>query len=247
MNKFIKIPKTKIFERLIIIILLISLGFLLIRENYASRIINRFEGGEFVYTYDKNPNFFKETELYDYYKEKGNVVMLGNSITYQCRWDELLQRHDIINQGIGSDITEGFLQRMKYVFKTEPKVCFVMGGINDLSRNISSIKINSNIEKIIDTLQSRDIEPVVYSILFVSKKHEKNNPTLNSRVKETNKLLRQTSINKGIDLIDLNKLMGNNNSLKEEYSYDGVHLNGIGYQKWGEIIDPIIKRKLGES
>ena len=98
MNKFIKIPKTKIFERLIIIILLISLGFLLIRENYASRIINRFEGGEFVYTYDKNPNFFKETELYDYYKEKGNVVMLGNSITYQCRWDELLQRHDIINK-----------------------------------------------------------------------------------------------------------------------------------------------------
>ena len=125
MNKFIKIPKTKIFERLIIIILLISLGFLLIRENYASRIINRFEGGEFVYTYDKNPNFFKETELYDYYKEKGNVVMLGNSITYQCRWDELLQRHDIINQGIGSDITEGFLQRMKYVFKTEPNNLFI--------------------------------------------------------------------------------------------------------------------------
>ena len=59
MNKFIKIPKTKIFERLIIIILLISLGFLLIRENYASRIINRFEGGEFVYTYDKNPNFLQ--------------------------------------------------------------------------------------------------------------------------------------------------------------------------------------------
>ncbi|ALJ04475.1 hypothetical protein APS56_04670 [Pseudalgibacter alginicilyticus] len=234
-------------KNLIIITLLFVLGFVLIREKYVSRIFDRLTREKYIHTYDKNINFKRELELYENYKKKGKVVMLGNSITYQCRWNELLQRHDIINQGIGADVTDGFLQRMKYVYKTEPKVCFIMGGINDLFGNISSIKINYNIEKIIDTLQSKNIEPIIYSILFVSKKYEENHPTLNMRVKETNKLLKQTCLNKGIDYIDLNKFMGNDDYLREEYSYDGLHINGKGYKKWGEIILPIIKKKVDKD
>ena len=37
--------------------------------------------------------------------------MLGNSNTYGVDWVELLDREGIINRGIGSDITEGFLNR----------------------------------------------------------------------------------------------------------------------------------------
>jgi lysophospholipase L1-like esterase len=31
------------------------------------------------------------------------------------------------------------------------------------------------------------------------------------------------------------------NALNKEYTYDGVHLLGVGYEKWGKLIMPIIE------
>jgi lysophospholipase L1-like esterase len=41
--------------------------------------------------------------------------------------------------------------------------------------------------------------------------------------------------------IDINTTLSNGNALNEEYTYDGVHLFGSGYNKWKMLILPIIK------
>ncbi|MFT4019161.1 MAG: hypothetical protein QM668_19515 [Agriterribacter sp.] len=40
------------------------------------------------------------------------------------------------NRGIGSDVTEGYINRINDIFELEPKICFIEGGVNDLARNI---------------------------------------------------------------------------------------------------------------
>ncbi len=78
--------------------------------------------------YRDNPKYVQEMNLYKCYQKTGLAVMLGNSITYRINWNELLNRSDIINRGIGSDTTAGFLSRLEYVIAPNPKVVFLMGG-----------------------------------------------------------------------------------------------------------------------
>ncbi|PID27048.1 MAG: hypothetical protein CR982_06980 [Candidatus Cloacimonadota bacterium] len=124
----IKVKAGKRFLIVSNIILLFILVFIIIREDYPLRVYKRFYNQfDMRKEYQKNCEYTKEIDLYKQYNKKGNIVMLGNSITYGVNWNELLNRNDIINRGIGSDTTEGFLSRMEYIYKAEPKICFIMG------------------------------------------------------------------------------------------------------------------------
>ena len=52
-------------------------------------------------------------------------------------------------------------------------------------------------------------------------------------------LVQYASENK-IDYIDLNSVVSKNDVLQDEYTTDGVHLTLEGYQKWTELINPLL-------
>ena len=220
---------------IIIIILLILLIFISIKERYVQRIVARFsykKGGE---SYFENINYKNETSLYKYYHKQGNIVMLGNSITYRVNWNELLDRNDIINRGINNDITEGFLNRISDIVNVNPKICFIMGGVNDIRRGVAPLIVKTNIKKLIGILQNNKIKPVIFSILYVADTHP-DYYKVNAKIKQANELIKETCKNTNTAFIDLNEKLGNNNILRKEYSLDGLHLTGLAYQKWGEVI-----------
>ena len=45
-----------------------------------------------------------------------------------------------------------------------------------------------------------------------------------------------------IDFVDINELLSIEGSLREEFTYDGVHLLGPGYAKWRDKILPVISK-----
>src|ERR671913_427456 len=47
--------------------------------------------------------------------ERGQIVFLGNSITEAGQWDKLTGNGNIINRGIGGDVTFGVLQRLNEI------------------------------------------------------------------------------------------------------------------------------------
>ena len=234
-------------KRILIVTNLITIGllfFVVFKEKYPQRIITKFSYQDTpVYDFQNNRQYNKEVGLFQIYKKKGNVVMLGNSITYRCDWNELLNRNDIINRGIDSDITEGFLNRIEYVINVEPKICFIMGGVNDILQRIDPFIINSNLEKISKTLIKNNIEPLLFSILYVAEDFP-NFKRINIKIKETNLLISQSCNKNKIEYINLNEKLKNKGVLLKDYSFDGIHLTNLAYMKWGEIIDPIIERKL---
>ena len=160
--------------------------------------------------YLKNRLYNAQTELYDVYKtQSATIIMLGNSITYGVNWNELLGRTDVVNRGIGSDNTFGYLKRLHYVYRLNPKICFIMGGINDIYSDIPVDIAFKNYKNIIDSVRTRKILPIIQSILHVTAKFRKA-VEKNPEVEKFNNLLKKYAIENGIEFIDIDSKLSEN-------------------------------------
>lgn len=170
---------------------------------------------------------------------KNEIIFLGNSITDQCEWHELFSNLNIKNRGIGGDDTDGILERLNEITESKPLKIFIMIGTNDLAYSKTVDNIIDNYKKIIERIKSSSPETKIYiqSILPVDDAIHNTRPNpdiikINDQLKiiaEQNKLVY-------IDLFSIFKT--DDNKLSPEYSFDGLHLNGKGYQHWkNEIIE----------
>ncbi|MDH3251877.1 MAG: GDSL-type esterase/lipase family protein [Ignavibacteria bacterium] len=189
-----------------------------------------------------NRNYRLQTELYEVYRtDSATVVMLGNSITFGVQWNELMGRSGIVNRGIGSDVTEGFLHRLEYVYRLHPALCCIMGGINDIYNDIPVDSIFSTYALITRELRGHDITPVIQSTLYVSPRW-KRAAEKNRDVIALNRLLETYAREEGIDYLDLNDVLSADGVLKDEVTYDGVHLNALGYRLWRDRLETMLKK-----
>jgi lysophospholipase L1-like esterase len=169
--------------------------------------------------------------------------MLGDSITEGANWNKIFGRTDISNQGIGEDTTEGFVNRLEYIYQLNPELCFIMGGINDLGKNIPINNVFNNIKTIVKELDEHNIKAIIQSTLYVSKKWpfwEKRNKD----VMELNFLLEKYCLENDIEFININHVVSKDETLEEMYTNDGVHLLENGYEKWKELIIPMLEKYL---
>lgn len=175
------------------------------------------------------------TDMFDnsYSSTQAEIVMLGDSITHGVNWNELMDKNVIVNRGIGGDITKGFLNRMENIIEINPKKVFLMGGLNDINRNIPISKIYRNYINIIEKLKENHITPLIQSTLYTAKsKANTREVYLNKKIKILNEKLQNYAAEKNIEFIDLNKHLSENETLKNKYTLDGYHLNAQGYSLW---------------
>lgn len=219
----------------LVIILAVHGNFVKKSEEYIKKELDARD----EYTYDMNPVYQRETEKFMLFDKQADIVMLGNSITAQIDWNELLKRKDIVNRGISGDITEGMLKRIRSVLKAKPKYCFFMGGINDITRRVSYDKTLNNIIQIADTLKANGIKPIIQSVLYTEGKFfscEYNNPI----VTRLNKDLVKFCTENDIIFLDLNEYLSEDSKLRSEFTDDGLHLNSNGYAAWGRILEEFL-------
>jgi len=167
------------------------------------------------------------------------IVMIGDSITDRGLWCELINRNDITNRGISGDTTSGVLDRLDNL-NINLKQAFIMIGINDLLRGKNTNYVFSNYKKIIMKLKNIGIKPVIQSTLYI----RSSTKIINQMVKKLNNLLREYAKKNKIQFIDLNIKLAPNEILLEEYSLDGLHLNGKGYVEWSKILKNYIIKPL---
>jgi lysophospholipase L1-like esterase len=224
-----------ILTNIITVILLIAVSF---RYGVPQKLLDRLEIISLPIAYDYKTEIYinRITEFSKLKNGNIKIVMLGDSITAGIDWNELLNRTDVSNQGIGEDTTEGFLNRLEYIYKINPEICFIMGGVNDLGKNIPIGTIMQNIKTIAKTLTDHNITVIIQSTLYVSTEW----PFWKKRNKDINKLneeLKKYCNEEGLIYMDINESVSENNILKGEYTNDGVHLLRNGYEAWkGKII-----------
>jgi lysophospholipase L1-like esterase len=169
--------------------------------------------------------------------EKFTTMMLGDSITDEGLWDELLNNDTIQNRGISGDTTDGVLERLNPMGKNIEKV-FIMIGVNDIMRGKSVDEIYSNYLRIIQVFKEKDIKIHIQSTLYIG---ESRKADFNPKVEELNKRLEKYASENKITFINLNPIFAPNKVLKKEFTFDDLHLNGSAYKLWSQEIKLFLK------
>ncbi len=173
----------------------------------------------------------------DTISQSSPIVMVGNSITHHGDWKNVLNREDVTNWGIPGYTTGQIAWTLKHVIALHPRVCFLEGGINDLTLGISPRRVFQNQVGVIDTLLAHGIIPVVQSTIYQYQSSDDN-----KRVMKVNKLLKNYCGKHAVDYLDVNSVLSSGSELKQELTTDGTHLQPRAYALWAELINGELKK-----
>jgi len=171
-----------------------------------------------------------------------DLVFLGNSITFWAAWSELVpsQKH-LKNRGIPGDNSFGVLERLDGILSGRPRMIFLMIGINDLAQGIPENVLLNNIKRIIK--RSKDKSPktalIIQSILPTNKSFNQliNHYKVQDRLPIINEQLKTIAEEYKVVYLDLYPHFINADGLlKEEFTWDGIHLTLAGYQQWVKVL-----------
>lgn len=188
----------------------------------------------------------QRASLFEYLPiSSSDIVMLGNSLTDGGEWSELLNNKHVKNRGIVGDILQGYIERLEPVLKGKPKKIFILGGVNDVSHDVSADSIARVTEKLILLIKERCPNTKIYlqSLLPFNTEVQmwKNLKGREQVVKDANVLLEQVAKRMGVTWINLYPLYDDGTGkLRRELTNDGLHLLGPGYLMWRDAIKPYI-------
>ncbi|MDR1956335.1 MAG: GDSL-type esterase/lipase family protein, partial [Treponema sp.] len=232
-----------LFTNVITLIFLLIVAF---RYQVPQKVLNKLGIMDFPISNIFPGYSTKNIESLTYDRDKFDIVMLGDSITNLVNWNEILHNKGIANLGIGGDSTEGVLNRLSDVYLLNPKMCFVMIGINDFQGNRSVEDVIQNYRKIVQEIKQHNIKVIIQSVLHLGEnyyinhiggKDKKDWKKINGKVKRLNEELKIIAKEYDVEFIDINASLSANNILETPYGDEsGLHLSLLGHQKWAEII-----------
>lgn len=196
-------------------------------------------------TYRPNNYKLKVEQFASYPNSSNDIIFLGNSITANVDWNELLERNDVKNRGISGDITFGVLERLSEVTEGKPAKVFILIGINDISRNIPDSIIARNHRLIVSRIKAESPRTKIYFQTLLPVNNEftqfKNHYNKDEHILFVNNELRKLAEKEKITLIDLYPhFLNANKKLDNKFTQDGLHLTAAGYKVWKDILAPYL-------
>jgi lysophospholipase L1-like esterase len=178
-----------------------------------------------------------------------HVVLLGDSITEGFKVDKWFPFRRVLNRGIGSDIIgvardsddkRGVIQRLdSSVFDCGASHVFLLIGINDFGDDRTVEVMADGYRTILKTIKERRPETVVHvqSLMPARGAHTRHQEKILKFNTELQRLAREFDF----PYVDLHSLLKDSKGeLKEECTYDGLHLNDQGYSIWKKEVDRIM-------
>lgn len=166
------------------------------------------------------------------------VVFLGDSITQGGLWDEWFPDVAVLNRGIGGERTDQVLRRLDTAIN-EPTAVFLLIGTNDIMALKPLDEIARNVAAILDGIERRAPGTPVFvqSVMPRGAAYRDEVRALNRRYVD---LVAQRPDH--VRYVDLwPALETGDGVLNPEFSRDRLHLNGLGYQAWTGLLEPLIR------
>ena len=185
-----------------------------------------------------------KTNLFDKLpKSAYEIIFLGDSLTEQGEWVELLGNPHLKNRGISGDTTKGILKRLDKIVESHPLKIFLMIGINDLLNEKKNVtQIASNYQKILENIKfNAPITQVFVQSLLPINSEKFKIKIDNDNIVELNCEIQELSKTFSCKYVDLYKeFVNGQKQLDSQYTLDGVHLSGQGYLLWKKVIEKYI-------
>lgn len=182
---------------------------------------------------------------------ESRVVFMGNSIT--IGWlkfcPDFFEGKPYINRGISGQTTPQMLVRFRQdVINLKPSVVVILAGTNDIAGNTgfsSNEMILDNLISMSELAKINNIRVVLCSVLPVFDYPWRKGLDPAEKIVNLNKMIREYALQNNIIYLDYFTPMANEqNGLKNEYSYDGVHPNEAGYRLMGPLAEAAIVKSL---
>lgn len=179
-----------------------------------------------------NTMWQERRDQFKLFGRQAEVVMIGDSITQSGHWRDIFPEAKIANRGIKGDRTDDILRRMDTILSAKPEKAFIMVGINDFTMGKSVDKVFTDYLKIVNELQSNNIQTYIQSTLECSNCGERL-----EKVRLLNLKLERLAAERNLTFININNgLTSKDDGLLPEYTNDGIHLTAGGYVKWSQTI-----------
>ena len=186
------------------------------------------------------------------YAIANQTILLGDSITYFFNWYELFYDFSktsgqaVYNRGISGDTTDRLLERLQEnVLSIKPRNIVLLIGTNDIGRGLPLSLSVENMENIIKMTKDScpDVNFIIEAVYPVNEKmrdrfEKRSNKKINEMNKEFVKLCEKYDC-MWLDFTD--ELMDNSGNLKQEYTFDGLHINAHAYEIIAKHVIPLLK------
>ncbi|KAA3613029.1 MAG: acylhydrolase [Calditrichaeota bacterium] len=203
-----------------------------------------------------NLNRFKNEnqKLADPTDGENRVVFMGNSITDSwARFDSsFFSGKPYINRGISGQTTPQMLIRFRAdVVDLKSAVVVILAGTNDIAGNTgpsTNKMIFDNIKSMAEVATANKIKVVLCSVLPVLDYPWKPGLNPSEKIIKLNKMIKDYSYENGLVYLDYFQSMVNDqNGLKDELTYDGVHPNKAGYKVMAPLAEAAITKALNQN
>ena len=172
----------------------------------------------------------------------GQFVFLGDSNIEHGAWNEWFPTLPCINRGIGGDTVNGVRLRLESAINQPMGVSLVIG-TNDLADLRGSRKmpeVAEELHNLITDIKSRAPHAALFLNSVMPRSRE-----MSDAIRSLNERYRDLAIKTGATYIDVwSALSATDGSLRSEFTFDGNHLNGLGYRTWVDVLRPHVESLL---
>lgn len=227
-----------IFSLIVNVLLAFGISYMMHRLGGWSYALYRFRNSEAgLYTHRKT--------LFEKLPERpGVVMMLGDSQTALCEWQELLgDSARVLNRGISGDYVDGVWARLDEVLRHKPLKIFLLVGVNDLFFGKKPEAVEARYREIVQKIrrESPDSELILQSVLPLNG-GMRSLPAGNAEIQALNARIAQIAKDYALPYVDLySQLTDASGNLSTRFTDDGIHLNGTGYLVWKKEIETYLK------
>jgi lysophospholipase L1-like esterase len=186
----------------------------------------------------RSPYWNERTTFFRAFGQHADIVMIGDSLTDAAEWHEMFPQLSIVNRGIDNDTTDGVLARLDDIIAAKPRLAFVMIGVNDFSNARTSVDgVLSNYRAIVARLRQGGTKVVIESTLPCNETlgKWKSCQAINGKIRRLDGELAKLA-SSDVVYVDLAAVLTDAHGVKQQFTYDGVHLNGEGYRAWRDAI-----------
>lgn len=157
-----------------------------------------------------------------------SVIFLGDTHIADFRWEEYFPAVSVRNLGIPDETAAELGQRLAKVLDGKPRQILLHTGGSDVRFGLSIKQTAATVEAILSAIQASTplTEVVIYGVL-------PQHPKKAKRIQRLNLELAEHASRFNMVYVDLfGEFADANGGLSEQYSEDGYHLWGPGYETW---------------
>ena len=184
-----------------------------------------------------------------------DLLMIGDSITHGWEdkgketWDKLYANRNALNLGFSGDRTEHVIWRFQNgaIDDITPKLAVVMIGTNNTGhRKEKARHTAAGIKRIISELKLRLPNTKVLLLAIFPRGADKEDE-LRKLNTEINQIIKSYGDDENVLFMNINEAFLEDGTLPKSIMADLLHPNAEGYEIWGEAVEPMVKKLMGEE